>query len=74
MVVFFGLCLVLAVQLAIMGNQRTMERNLRNANTRLHQQLNYEQGMHDFILSDRFIDEFILRELGYARDGAQIFN
>jgi len=73
MFVMFALSVTLVIQLGVMANQRRMERSLNNANAQLQAQLVTEHGLREFMLSDRFIDEFALRELGHGRDGAQIF-
>jgi len=67
MALFFCLVLVLAVQLAVMANQRSMERNLNAAKTNLEWQIANEEANELYYQSERFIDEYILRELGYGR-------
>ena len=74
MAVFFCLLLTLVVQLSIMGNQRRLERSLKATQSQLQQQLHNTEADILYYLSDRFIDEYALRELGYGRDGAKIFN
>ena len=72
-VVLFALCVTLVVQLGTMANQDSMERSLAARHNQLQQQLQHEQGLLEFYLSDRFIDEFALRELGWGRPGSAIF-
>ena len=73
MFTFFCLLLTLTVQLAIMANQRAMERSLKTQREILQQQLVAENQKIDYYQSSQFIDEYALRELGYGRDGAKIF-
>jgi len=74
MVVFFSLCLTLVVQLSIMANQRSMEASLAATHKQLQAQLGAGAEMIDYFDSQKFIDEYILRHIGYGRDGAQIFS
>jgi len=73
MFVFFGLCVTLSVQLAIMANQNNERRQLEAAQTELRQQLINDERMYDFINSDRFLYEYALRNLGVGRPGSSIF-
>ena len=70
---FFTLCVVLSVQLAVMANQRSTRRALENTQNLLIQELARDQGMYEFINSERFIYEFGLRELGVGRPGSGVF-
>jgi len=74
MFVFFSLCIILGVQLSIMANQNRLERDLVSVHNSLNAQIEGERNQERWMLSERFIEEFALRELGYGRDGAQIFN
>ena len=72
MAVFFCLLVTLTVQLAIRGNQRKMENSLRARQTELLQQIEDSERNLDYISSQKFVDEYALKELGYGKDGAVI--
>jgi len=74
MVIFFSLVLTLTVQLAIRGNQRAMEKQLMATQIQLQQQLKDEEILKLYYLSQKYVDEIALKELGYGRNGAKIFN
>jgi len=73
MAFFFCLLLTLAVQLVIIGNQKKMERSLKAAQIQLQQELEKAESDELYYLTERFIDEYALRELGYGRSGSTIF-
>ena len=72
---FAVVCLIvtLGVQLAIMANQNAMKRSLNIQRQELQNQLSLEEQKITYYQSSQFIDEYALRELGYGRDGAKIF-
>ena len=74
MAVFFCLLLTLVIQLAVIGNQNKTKNSLRAAQKELRQELDNKDKEKIWMTSDRFIDEFALRELGYGRKGSSIFN
>jgi len=73
MSVFFALVITLVVQLAVLGNQNSMRRNLERTQTALTQQIAHEEQNLRYYTSEAFIQEWLLRELGYGREGAQLF-
>jgi cell division protein FtsB len=73
MAFFFVLFMTMVVQIAIMNNQKRMERSLNAKQAELMYLLQYESDKIDYYKSDKFIDEYALKELGYGRDGAKIF-
>jgi len=74
MVVFFCLLVTLTVQLAIRANQKSMEKKLKATQAALQQQIDDTQTNIDYYQTQKFIDEYALKELGYGRDGAQIYS
>ena len=73
MVFFFSLCIISGVLLAVKANQDKHLKSLRATNTELKQQFDDEGDVKDYLISQRFIDEYALRKLGYGRDGTKIF-
>ena len=73
MAVFFCLVLTLCVQLTVMLNQNATEKSLAAANAALLQEIQEKGNMHDFINSDRYIEEYILHKLGLGRPGINLF-
>ena len=74
MAVFFCLLVALTVQLSIRANQRAMEKKLIASQAELQKQLEDTQRNIDYYQTQKFIEEYALRELGYGRDGAKIFS
>ena len=73
MAVFFCLLLTLTIQLSVMANQRRLERSLKASQARLESQIKDTGKSIDYYNSDKFIDEYALREFGYGREGSKIF-
>lgn len=73
MAVFFCLVMVLVVQLSIRANQRNLERQLMSTSAQLEHDINTKQNEIDGYESDKFLDEWILKELGYGKNGSKIF-
>jgi len=67
MAVFFCMILVLAVQLAIRGNQRAMEKSLHATQQALQQQILEENAREKYLLSQKFTEEYILKIMGWAK-------
>jgi hypothetical protein len=70
---FFCLTVILAVQLAVRGNQRTLESSLRATQSELQKQIENNEYLQDYYMSQKFIEEYALKVLGYGRNGAKIF-
>ena len=73
MAVFFCLLVTLVVQLAIRANQTAMLNSLNATHERLVEEKAKAVEDHDKIADDRFIDEWLLRELGYGHSGSHIW-
>ena len=74
MALFFCLVLVLAVQLAVRGNQRSMEKSLLATQNELLLQMDDLSAWDQYLLSQKFIEEYALKVLGYGRDKSKISN
>ena len=72
MVVFFTLILILTVQLAIMGNQKRLEKSLKAKQIELAQKLASEEDKPDYYSTQRFVDEYALYEYGVGKEGTKI--
>ena len=69
---FFCLLVTLTVQLSVRANQRAMERKLKATQAELQRQIDDEKTNIDYYQTQKFIEEYILKELGYGRDGSII--
>jgi len=72
-VFFFGLVVTFTVQVAVMMYQNGVEQSLLARQAELQKQILDEESRIDYYNTERFIEEFALRELGYGRKDSQIF-
>lgn len=74
---FFSLILVLSVLIVVNGNLSAMERRYQATNTELQNQIQSLNDATDNFWDEQvlknFVDEYILKVLGYGKDGSQIY-
>ena len=73
MTVVFILVTVLVFQFAVRISQNVMEANLEKERARLAAELENVQNDMYYITTDKFVEEYALKVLGYGKNGQQIF-